>query len=64
MNTPSHCVCGSPFSTDHAMICCHYGVHHSDVHDLDKVCYDVAIERPLQLLSGEVIISATTNKQD
>ena len=21
INTPSHCVCGSPFSPDHAMIC-------------------------------------------
>ena len=52
--TPSHCVCGSPFSPDHAMICRHGGltfVRHNELRDitaerLNKVCYDVAIEPP------------------
>ena len=63
LNTPSHCVCGANFSTDHAMICWHGGLtfmRHNDLRDitaelLSKVCNDVAIEPPLQSLSGEVI---------
>ena len=61
LNTPSRCVCGSTFTTDYAMIC-HPGgvtfVHHNDV--LSNVCNDVAIEPPLQSLSGEVL----TNQLD
>jgi len=26
LNMPSHCVCGVPFSADHAMICRHEGL--------------------------------------
>jgi len=71
-NTPSHCVCGSPFSPDHAMICQNGGitfVHHNEIHDLtaewlNKVCYDVATEPPLQQLSSEAIVSMTANRQD
>ena len=35
--SPSHCVCGSPFTPDHAMICRHGGltfVRHNEIHDL------------------------------
>ena len=57
-DTPGHCVCGSPFTPDHAMICRHGGltfVRHNEIRDLtadwlDKVCYDVAVEPPLQRL--------------
>ena len=71
-NTSSHCVCGSPFTPDHAMICQHGGlffVHHNEIRDitaewLNKVCYDVAIEPPLQQLNGEAIVLATANRQD
>ena len=50
LNTPSHCVCGANFSTDHAMICRHGGltfVRHNDLRDItaelpSKVCNDVA----------------------
>ena len=71
-NTSSHCVCGSPFTPDHAMICQHGGltfVHHNEIHDitaewLNKVCYDVAIEPTLQQLNGETIVPATANRQD
>ena len=71
-NTPSLCVCGSPFSPDHAIICPHGGltfVRHNEICDvtaewLNKVCYDVAIEPPLQHLSGETIVPMTANQQD
>ena len=36
-DTPGHCVCGSPFNPDHAMICRHYSltfVHYNEVRDL------------------------------
>ena len=55
LNTPSHCVCGQTFTTDHTMICRH-GVLifacHNDLCDitadlLSTVCNDVAIEPPL-----------------
>ena len=72
MITPSYCVCGSLFSADHAKIRRHGGLTfdcHNEIRDLtaewlDKICYDVAIEPPLQPLSGEVIVPATANKQD
>ena len=71
LNTPSHCVCGANFSTDHA-ICRHGGltfVRHNDLFDitaelLSEVCNDVAIEPPLQSLSGEVITPQSANQQD
>ena len=70
--TPSHCVCGSPFSPDHAMICRHGGltfVRRNKLRDitaewLNKVCYDVAIKPPLQQLTGEEVVPATANRQD
>ena len=54
-------MCGSPFTADHAMICRHGGltfVRHNDLRDttaeiLSNVCTNVAIESPLQSLSGE-----------
>ena len=72
LNTLSHCVCGAAFSADHAMICKHGDltfVHHNDLHDttaemLFKVCCDVAVEPPLQSLSGEVITPRSANRQD
>ena len=71
-NIPSHCVCGAMFSPDHAMICKHGGltfIHHNDLRNitaewLSKVCYDVAIEPPLQPLTGESIEPRSANRQD
>ena len=71
-DTPGHCVCGSPFTPDHAMICRHGGltfVRHNEIRDLtadwlDKVCYNVTVEQPLQRLTGETIVPATANRQD
>ena len=31
---------------------------------LSKVCYDVAVEPPLQWLTGETVVPATANQQD
>ena len=54
------------------MICHHGGltfVRHNEICDftadwLDKVCHDVAVEPPLQRLTGETIVPATANRQD
>ena len=72
LNTPSHCVCGSTFTADHAMICRHGGltfVRHNELRDvtaelLSTVCNNVAIEPPLQPLSGESLIPLSANRQD
>ena len=72
LNTPSHCVCSSPFTADHAMICRHGGltfVRHNDLRDttaelLSNVCTNVAIEPPLQSLSGEELTPRSANCQD
>ena len=63
---------GECFSPDRAMICCHGGltfVRHNEIRDitaewLERVCYDVVIEPPLQPLTGENVVPATANKQD
>ena len=60
-NVPDHCVCGSSFSANHAMIFQHGGltfIHHNELRDLtaswlQDVCHDVAVEPPLQPLHGE-----------
>ena len=72
LNTPSHCVCGSTFTADHAMICRHGGltfVRHNELRNvtaelLSTVCNNVAIEPPLQPLSGESLIPMSANRQD
>ena len=61
VESPTHCVCGQTFTTDQAMICRNGDltfVRHNDLRDitaklLSTVCNDVAIELPLQPLSGE-----------
>ena len=71
-NVPSHCVCGSSFSVDHAMICRHGGltfIRHNELRDLtagwlQEVCHDVAIEPPLQPLTGESITPASANRSE
>ena len=63
MNTPSHCVHGVNFSTDHVMMsvwwlnfCLPQWPVRYTAELLSKVCCDVTIESPLQPLSGTVII--------
>jgi len=54
------------------MVCQHGGLtffQHNDLWDitaefLSKVCSEIAIELPLQLLSGEIITPKTANRQD
>ncbi len=68
-NTPRHCICGTPFSADHAMICRHGGLpilRHNDIRDitanwLSEVCHDVEREPPLLPLTGETIIPQSAN---
>ena len=68
-NIPSHCVCGTSFSVDHAMICRHGGltfIHHNELRDLTaqwlrEVCHDVTVEPPLLPLDGEIITPTSAN---
>ena len=69
---PSHCVCGASFSAYHAMICLHGGlsfIRHNELRNLTaswlhKVCHDVAVEPPLQPLTGEALVLASANRRD
>ena len=71
-NLPSHCFCGSSFTTDHALTCPTGGfpsVRHNDMRDftaslLTEVCTDVCIEPPLQALTGELLSHETSNSED
>ena len=68
----SHCVCGSSFSVDHAMICKHGGLtflHHDELRDLTakwlkEVCHSVAVEPPLLSLDEEAIAPVSANWSD
>ena len=71
-NLPCHCVCGSSFTTDHALTCPTGGfpsVRHKDLRDftanlLTEVCPNVCIEPPLQALTGELLSHETSNSED
>ena len=62
-DTPSVCVCGEVFNTDHAMICRRGSFiiqRHNEVRDLEAemlnlVCYDVEVEPVLQEITGEML---------
>ena len=59
-NVPSYCVCGSVFSTDHAMTCSHGGIsitRHNDIRDitanwLSEVCRNVERKPPTAVTKG------------
>ena len=67
---PTRCVCGKPFSMDHAMQCLNGGYvnrRHNQIRDifaklLDEVAYGVEIEPRLQPLSGEVLPAGANEK--
>lgn len=71
-NSRIHLVTVFVGSPDNAVICQNRGltfVCHNDLQNvtaewLSKICYDVAIELPVQLLTGEVIEPKTANHQD
>ena len=71
-NLPSHCVCGSVFSVDHAMTCSLGGliiIRHNDICDitanwLSEVCRNVKSEPPLLPLTGENIVPLSANRCD
>ena len=70
--TPSHSVCGTNFSVDHALSRLKGGfpsIRHNEVRDitaelLSEVCHDVEIEPHLQPLSDERFQQKTANTQD
>ena len=71
-STPLACSCGAQFSVDHAMVC-HMGglptIRHNEIRDitgslLTEVCRNVAIEPPLQPLSGETLKARSANTDD
>jgi hypothetical protein len=66
-------MCGTSFSTDHAMICPHGGMttisRHNENRDLtadwkSEACREMETEPPLQLLPGVVILPRSANKQE
>ena len=67
-NLPSHYVCGSSFTADHALTCPTGGfpsVRHNDLRDftanlLTEVCPNVCVEPPLQALTGELMSHQTS----
>ena len=70
--TPSHCVCGTNFSTEHALSCPKAGfptIRHNEIHDLTaslmtEACNDVQFEPDLQPLTGEQLTYTTANVED
>ena len=71
-NIPRLCVCGNPFSIDHAMICRYGGFaiqRHNNVRDLthnllQEVCKDVQLEPMLQEVEGEPLPTGSNSKND
>ena len=69
---PVTCVCGKPFTADHAMVCAFGGfptVRHNEVRDLTaelltEVCHSVAVEPTLLPLSGEAFTGLSTNTSE
>ena len=69
---PRECVCGTTFSTEHALSCPSGGVticRHNEVRDLmahllTEVCHDVNVEPRLQPLSGETFTARSTATED
>ena len=69
---PSHCSCGQAFSVDHALSCVSGGysvMRHNELRDftasvLQEVCKDVALEPPLQPLSGEQLRRSANATQE
>ena len=69
---PKPLCCSASFSANHAMICHHGGltlICHNELRSLivswlHEVCHDVAVEPPLQSLTGEALILAPANCRD
>ena len=71
-NLPSQYICGTSFSSEHALSCPHGGfpsIRHDDIRDLTaklltEVCSNVAVEPTLQPLTGERLTHLTSNTED
>lgn len=71
-NLPTNCVCGKPFSVEHALSCACGGlpsIRHNELRDitaelLTEVCHNVGTEPALQSLSQEQLKHRTANRED
>ena len=69
---PSHCVCCSKFTVDHALNChrgCFPSIRHNEIRDitahlLTKVCHGVGTEPHLQPVTDERLFHRTANRED
>ena len=69
---PRNCVCGKPFTVDHAMICSHGGfptLRHNELRDvtaklMTETCHNVGTEPTLQPMSGEILQQKSANRED
>ena len=67
-NTPSHCICGKSFTTEHALSCPFGGyptLRHNEIRNLtanllSEVCHNVTIEPNLQPVTRETFKLAST----
>ena len=68
---PSHCTCGKPFDTTHALSCAiggFTGMRHNELRDLTanllrEVAHDVSVEPELEPLSGETFPLRSANTE-
>jgi len=71
-NLPTNCICGKPFTVEHALSCSFGGfpsIRHNELRDvtanlLSQVCTNVQVEPQLQPLSGESLSHRTSNTDD
>ena len=71
-NQPSHYVCGSSFTTDHALTCptggfaceCSNDLRDFTANLLTEVCPNLCTEQPLQALTGGLLLYETSNSED
>ena len=69
---PSHCICGSQFTVEHALSCSRGGfpsIHHNEIHDitadlLSEVCHSVGMEPGLQHVTEEQLTCRSANRGD
>ena len=64
-NTPSHCICGKPFTIDHALSCTFGGYPKLGIRNniLSEVCHNVSMEPTVQSGTGDTfkLNSASTD---
>ena len=69
---PSHCICGSQFTVEHALSCFSGGfpsIRHNEIRDitvdlLNEVCHNVGTEPGLQHVTEERLTYRSANSED